>query len=251
MDFKVDHVIDGGGENGNYPIGWPRVRRDFAPKEVVLTDYDYLIFNVKFDSDRDDSDNGHTPFGVVISSYEGGSDGFKGGVDLDFADKQREWLPQRISIRNLIDKSGRSPDTWKHLKGLQFCIAEKDYKHHTNIKFYLDDIALIKFKHPIIEDIVCLMHLTLPAKYLKIGINGLGFTNSAISKDCLIRLSMTDANGKNFTVQDFSFSQRNKLALNLSGMQPGIYTLTAVITDKAGKELSRKTRTVEAINGFI
>jgi len=49
----VDHKTDGGGEAGKYPIGWPRTYRPFHDPALDMASYDYLMFVMRFDSDRD------------------------------------------------------------------------------------------------------------------------------------------------------------------------------------------------------
>lgn len=250
VDFKVDYKVDGGGENGKYPIGWPRIRQEFGPKEVVLTDYDYFTFKVKIDSDRNEVDDDYTPIIVDIASYEGGSDGFRGNKILDLGDIQRAWLPVRISIQDLIKNSGRDINAWKHLKSTQFCIAENHYKDGTNIRFELDDIALLKVKYPVIENIECPSFVLLPAEHLTINVNGIGLNNPQISEGCLLKISIEAEDGKVIVSQIKPLLKGNNVALKLTGIQPGVYTLVATITNQANKELFRKTRSIEAINGF-
>jgi len=64
----VDHEHDGG-EGGNYPVGWPRLGRDFKPGELDMSQYDTLEFWMRIDSNRDEVADDRTPVGLVISSH--------------------------------------------------------------------------------------------------------------------------------------------------------------------------------------
>ncbi|MEI8245531.1 MAG: hypothetical protein WCI51_06855 [Lentisphaerota bacterium] len=247
-NIKVDYKVDGAGDG--YKIGWPRIRREFASTEVVLTDYDYLTFNVKVDSDRNEVDDDHTPVIVDINSHEGGSDGFRGSTILDLGDIQRAWLPVRISIQDLIRNSGRDFNAWKHLKLIQFCIAEEKYKDGTNIRFELDDMALVKVRHPVIENVECTGFLLLPAEYLTVNVTGMGLTNPQINKGYFLKASLKNGNGKMLSAKSTALGGENKFAMKVTGIPAGIYTLHVAVADKTGQELDIRTRTVEAINGF-
>lgn len=44
-----------GGEGGAYPVGWPRLAREFKPCELDMSSYDILEFWIRIDSNRDES----------------------------------------------------------------------------------------------------------------------------------------------------------------------------------------------------
>ncbi|MFA7231840.1 MAG: hypothetical protein WC071_11275, partial [Victivallaceae bacterium] len=249
MTVNVDHKIDGGGEAGKYPIGWPRIRRDFGPNEIVLTDYDYLTFNVKIDSDRDEVADDFTPFVINFSSYEGGHEGFKGDVRIDLGDRQRTWFPVRVSINDMIKRSGREWSKWKHLKGLQLVVEESKYKDGTKLQFDIDQLALVKVKHPIIETVECSDVILLPAKYFIVGIAGMGMSSLA-KNSYQLAVNLCDMNGKVVAAKNISLSSGNNVALNLTGIAAGQYRLETMITDKAGKTVSSQNRNIKAVAGY-
>ena len=64
----VDWEHDGG-EGGKYPIGWPRISRSFKPGELDLSRYESLVFWIRTDSSREETDPSPTPLGLVIRSH--------------------------------------------------------------------------------------------------------------------------------------------------------------------------------------
>ncbi|MEI8247066.1 MAG: hypothetical protein WCI51_14635 [Lentisphaerota bacterium] len=248
VNFKVDYKIDGSDEfNGKYPIGWPAIQRVFAVNEVELNNYDYLVFNVKIDSDRDEVADDHTPVIITLSSHESA----RCDIQLDLGGIQRKWLPVRISIRDFIKKSNNDINAWKYLKALRFAIAESSYKDGTNISFEFDDIALFKVKYPIIETIECANNLLLPAEHLKFSVSCMGITNLSINKEYFLRADLKDKNGNIFITKSLALSNSNCLTLNIIGILPGSYLLDVAIIDRDNNVLSLKTHNINAINGFL
>jgi len=49
------------------------------------------------------------------------------------------------------------------LAHMQFVVSESNYKHGTNLIFDLYEIALLRNKHPVIENIECAGGIFLPA----------------------------------------------------------------------------------------
>ena len=86
----VDHQHDGG-EGGNYPVGWPRVGRDFKPDELDMSHYDTLEFWIRIDSSRNEVGDDHTPIGLVISSHRKSKALYEKTVNL--GGEQRVWIP--------------------------------------------------------------------------------------------------------------------------------------------------------------
>jgi hypothetical protein len=247
MTVNVDHKLDGGGEDGRYPVGWPRIRREFTPDELNLNDYDYLTFNVKIDSDRDEVADDFTPFAVNFSSYEGS----KYDLSMDLGDRQRTWLPVRVSVTDIIKNSNCDRQKWNHLKGLQLVIAEAKYKDGTRLQFDLDQIALVKVKHPVIEDVECADTVLLPAKYLPVGVTGMGMSGSVLNDGYQLVVKLSDKSGKMLTSKTAGLNPEDNVVLNIEGIAAGQYRLDAMITDKTGKTVSSRNKNIEATAGFL
>ena len=108
----VDHESDGG-EGGAYPVGWPRVSRSFQPGELDLSGYEYLSFQLRVDSDRDEAADDSTRLGLIIGSHKKPGSLFEARIDL--GDRQRVWVPQRYSLREMIAEAGLGEDPWRSI----------------------------------------------------------------------------------------------------------------------------------------
>ena len=246
FDVKVDHNVDGGGENGKYPMGWPRIRHGFKKGQVDLSKYDYLYFKVKVDSDRSEVADDTTPFIINFSSY---SPGTKYDVRIDLGDKQRTWIPVVLSLREMIMSSGSSYENWKQLAAIQLVIAESFYKHDTQLEFEIRDLALLKFNSPIIQDIVCSEIVISPQQNYLIDVKGFGF-ESGIKQKATITTILTNLSGKRVIKQQLPLSEKPQFILNLESLTHGPYQLIISVVDVEQKVLSSKTKTIEIIKGF-
>src|SRR5262249_6460215 len=105
----VDHEHDGG-EGGNYPIGWPRLSREFKPDELDLSAYDTLEFWIRIDSNRDEVADDHTPVGLVISAH--GRKRALYETTLDLGAEQHVWVPLRFPVKQMMSTADAGTDPW-------------------------------------------------------------------------------------------------------------------------------------------
>ncbi|MBI4979842.1 MAG: hypothetical protein HZC28_20350 [Spirochaetes bacterium] len=154
----IDHQNDGG-EGGKYHVGWPRMR---VPLEtpVDLAAYDYVSLWLMIDSDRDEVADDTTPFTMDIYTSAG-----KFARRIVNEAEQRRWMHILVPSVELASIAGGAANL-TGLKALQFWIGESAYKHGTKLKFYLDDIALVRFRNPVIESVSVPAICTLPAVYV-------------------------------------------------------------------------------------
>jgi len=246
MTVKVDYKTDGGGENGKYPIGWPRIRREFAPEAMGLSDCDFLLFHVRVDSDRDEVADDSTPFIVAVQSHV---DGVKIDIPLDLGDRQRVWLPMRIPIRDLILRSGRDASMWRTLKALQFVVSESHYRDGTRLQFDLDQVRLVKLTQPVLESVECADTLVLPMKTLDIRLVGMGLSGEPGDARYQYALAVS-AQGKVIAQKKGPLGEGLRTALDVSGLALGAYSLETSILDRSGKVLTRDAKRLEAIAGY-
>lgn len=247
MTVNVDHKIDGSKKDGKYPIGWPMFTREFAPGKVVPGDYDFLEFNVKIDSNRDEVADDHTP---VTISFIGYGD-FKYEFLHDFGDRQREWFPVRIAISDLIKRSKLDISKWMQpLKNLRLVISERKYQDGTRLQFEFDRIALIKVKHPVVAGIECPEAILLPAKYFSMDITSMGVSGSAVKDNYQLMVKLASQDGKVITSKTVNLSAVNDVALDIKGIPAGQCRLEAMIIDKAGRTISSLSKNLEAIDGY-
>jgi glycosyl hydrolase family 123 len=247
FNVNVDHNVDGGGEGGNYPIGWPRIREDFKPGQLDLTKYDYLYFKVKVDSNRSEVADDKTPFIVNFAGY---SKGVKYDVRLDLGDKQRTWVPVTLSLRHMMLNSGFSEKEWKNLKHIQLVIAEGHYSDNTKLEFEIRDIALLKFNRPIIQAIDSSDLVIRPQKHYLVKVKGFGFEDAAKQTSKLV---VTVSNSAKETVlnEKFPLSVKPQFVFDFASFDLGSYKLTVSVINAKGKTVSTKSKIIKVINGFL
>lgn len=250
MTVNVDHTRDGHGKtDGRHLVNWPGTARKFAPNEVPLADFDYLVFRYRIDSNRDEVADDHTPILVDITSHEGGSAGFKGHTMLDFGDLQREWRTLRISISDLIMRSGRpAAELWKSLRQVYFVVCEKNYRHGTRLQLDFDRIELVKGKEPVLESITASSALLLPCPAFPVGVSGLGF-----SRNDGYQLALALVGGGRTVAQSkapLGDAAAARYTLDASAVLPGVYELRAAVLDTTGREVSVLSKRITAIPGF-
>ena len=267
----VDHKTDGG-EGGKYPVGWPRISRTFGQGELDMSDYDYLSFVVRVDSDRDEVADDFTLLGFLLASHKVTQRFFETRRDL--GGRQRVWISVHFSIKDLVDKVGLGVDPWSDISRVQLFISENDYAHNTNLTFDVAEAKLLRFKSPVISQLTVPEYLLLPRTRLPISFEVMG-TNSA-NPNRRLRLtvkpgshrvvaSLTTSEGQVIAEQKqdlfwvgksgFSEGKERHLAgqrvvvLDTSSISPGHYQLQLTIADAEGNLCSEETRYMEAIPG--
>ncbi|MBU4460046.1 MAG: hypothetical protein KJ579_05720, partial [Verrucomicrobia bacterium] len=215
-----------------------------APDEVELTLYDFLTFNIKIDSNRDEVADDTTPLVVNFVSH----DGVRQDMSVDLGDRQRTWVPVRIAIPDLIRKSAREPAAWRRLKLLQLVVAESNYRDRTRLEFEIDRIELVKVRQPLILEIDSTDVILLPAPSLRVGASGLGM--AAVAGGYRLSVKLCDASGATVAARDAGLAGDAKVTLDLPvSMKCGPCTLVASILDAAGHAVSVERKPIEAIPG--
>lgn len=246
-DVTVDHKNDGGGENGKYPVGWPRIRMDFAGNGLDLTQYDYLSLWIMVDSERDDVADDFSPFYIAI-----GSNKLRGlyGNDIINAVDQRVWVPVTLRIQDMINSSS-SQEAWKSVNCIQFGISEVKYTDGTNLKFYLDNINLIKFKAPAIFALDTPSSILLPDDKLPFSVNIMG-TGNIKKGQYIVEASITGDDGKVYSKCSSSELDSNTpMIFDISKLLVGDYKIQLQIKDSAGKVYSSMDKKLKAVKGLL
>lgn len=241
----VDHQNDGG-EGGNYPVGWPRLAREFKPGELDLSGYDTLEMWVRIDSNRDEVSDDRTPVGIVISSHAKKSALYETTVDL--GGEQRVWVPLRFSIGQMMAKADGGADPWKSISRVQFYISEHDYAHQARLVFDFGEVSLLRFKSPVLASLDAPRHMLLPAKTVAFGFDVLGASAVVSGSHRIVaRLETRDGKLRAETRQDLADPHR--VALPLRDIPPADYTLRLLIQDAAGLERSQAAQPITAHAG--
>ena len=129
----VDHTK---GEK-NYPIGWPRSGKDLKKLGLTdWTDYEYFECWIYVTTSRDSLPK--TPIGVGF--YHSGP---KRSTHFRLNEVRKdEWTKVEIPISRI--------ELADDIKRVQFNISESDYAHGDQVNFYIDDVVLTRFAHPVI-----------------------------------------------------------------------------------------------------
>jgi hypothetical protein len=241
----VDHETDGG-EGGRYPVGWPRISRTFSPGELDMSDYDYLSFVVRVDSDRDEVADDSTPLGFTVSSHKVTRRFFETRRDL--GGHQRVWIPVRFSIKDLIEAVGLGPEPWSDISRVQLFISESDFAHNTNLTFDVAECKLLRFRSPVISEITVPEYLLLPSTWLPVSFEVMG-TNSVKPGSHEVIASLTTADGRSMAQQKQDLAGQRVVVLDTSSISPGDYRLYLKITDAEGKLCWEETRDMKAVPG--
>ena len=242
---RVDHKNDGG-EGGKYPIGWPRIGRNFKKGELDFSAYDYLSLLVSVDSNRDEVADDSTRLGLSLRSHAQSERLFETRVDL--GDRQRQWIPLRFSLPELIDKAGVGPEPWRTFARLQIFVAENDYGHGTDLTFQISEVKLLRFTSPVIQRVEVPTYLTLPRSRLPVSFTILG-TRSVRKGSHTVTASIVSADGRTRTAQEQDVAGGGAVVLDTSTLAPGRYRLELTITDANGKTCSHQTQSIEAVDG--
>ena len=230
----IDHLHDGG-EGGNYPVGWPRVAREFKPDELDLSRYDTLEVWLRIDSSREEAAIDHTRVGLVISSHAGKKALYEKTVDLGI--RQRVWLPLRFPVKPMLAAADAGAEPWKSISRIQFYVSEQDYRHGTRLIFDVGEVSLLRLMAPVIAGVDAPHHLLLPRRTLAFGFDVLGI--AAVAKGShTVLASCEEAAGAVCAQTRQDLADPHRVVLPLMATRPGTYRLRLTITDAAGRQCS-------------
>jgi len=242
---RVDHHTDGG-EGGQYPVGWPRIARSFREGELDLSVYDYLSLQIRVDSNRDEVADDSTRLGMSLRSHNTPQRLWETRVDL--GDRQRQWIPLRFSLRELIDQAGHGLGPWRSVSNVQLFISESDYAHDTEISFQIRDVQLLRFTSPTIQNVYAPAYITLPNDRLVVLFDILG-TRTVHKGSHFLKVSLTSTNGSTHTDQQQDLTDGRTVILDTSTLASGRYHLNLTITDANGTRCSQAMQPIEAVAG--
>jgi hypothetical protein len=241
----VDHKNDRG-EGGKYPVGWPRLGRNFKPGELDLSGYDTLEFWVRVDSNRDEVADDVTRLGVGISSHTKGGNLYSKTIDL--GGEQRTWIPVRVPLRQLTAAAEGGSDAWKSISRIQIHISEHDYAHGTRLVFDIGEMSLLRLTAPVIAGIDAPRHVLLPRKTLTLEYDAMG-TAAAVKGSHTVTAELAGPDGKVRAQTRQDLAAEPRMALPLPRLEPGDYTLRLSISDKAGRKSAESAQPITAHAG--
>ena len=241
----IDHKNDGG-EGGKYPVGWPRVGRDFKPGQLDMSRSDTLEFWIRIDSNRDEVADDRTPIGLVISSHGKKTALYETTVDLGGA--QRVWVPLRFSVKQMMAAAQAGTEPWKSVSRVQLFLSEHDYTHGTRLVFDVSEVSLLRLTAPVIAGMDAPRHVLLPRRTLAFAFDVIG-TGSVVKGSHTVAASLAGADGAVGSEARQDLADPHRMGLSLSAIKPGAYTLRLTIWDAEGKKCSESAQPVTAHAG--
>lgn len=242
---RIDHQNDGG-EGGKYPVGWPRVGRNFKPGELDLTRYDTLEFWIRIDSSRDEVADDHTPIGLVLSSHGKKTALYESTVDL--GGEQRVWVPLRFSMQKMMAAAEAGTEPWKSVSRVQLYVSEHDYAHGTRLVFDVGEVSLLRLTAPVVAGMDAPRHVLLPRRTLAFSFDVIG-TGAVVRGSHTVAATLEGTAGKVRAEVRQDLADPPRMALPLPTIEPGAYTLRLAIKDAAGKKCSESTQPITAHAG--
>ncbi len=236
---SVDYEHDGG-EGGSYPVGWPRLGRDFKPGELDISSYDILEMWIRIDSDRDEVADDHTPIGLSISAPSRKRALYQRTIDL--GGEQHIWLPIRIPIKQMMSATDAEASAWKSISRIQLHLSEHDYKQGTRLTFDIGEVSLLRLTQPMIAGIDAPHHVLLPRNALEIPFDLLGSIST--NKGCKVVASLETANNQMNSEARQKLEESRRIILPIRDVEPGDYTLRLTLVDSAGKRISESVASI-------
>ena len=241
----IDHQNDGG-EGGKYPVGWPRLAREFKPGELDLSRYDTLEFWIRIDSSRDEVADDHTPIGLVISSHGKKTSLYSKTIDL--GGEQRVWIPLRFSVKQMMAAADAGSEPWKSVSRVQLYVSEHDYAHGTRLAFDIGEVSLLRLTAPVIAGMDAPHHVLLPRKTLAFGFDVIG-TGTVARGNHTVAATLEGASREVVVEARQDLVNSHRMALPLPALKPGDYILRLTIRDAENKKCSESTQSTTAHAG--
>ncbi len=210
--------------------------------------YDYLSLLIRVDSNRDEVADDSTRLGLSLRSHSTPQRLFETRVDL--GDRQRQWIPLRFSLGELIDQAGVGRGPWRSVSGVQVFVAESDYAHGTDLTFQVRDIKLLRFTSPTIQRVYAPEYITLPRNRLAVSFGILG-TRSVRKDSHTITVSLASGDGRTRTEQQQDLADGRVAILDSSTLVPGRYRMDLTIVAADGTRCAHERQQIEAVDGLL
>jgi len=229
------NVVDHTKGEKNYPIGWPRTGKDMAQSGIPSdwSEWDFFECRIYAETSRERLPG--TP--VNVGFYHTGPKRST-GFPLKQVEKDR-WTQIVIPISGLIAPAD--------VRRVQFNISESSYRHGDRVDFYLADVALTRFVHPVIAELSLRRKLLysadrrITACYTLMGRKGLDevTVEFEIGRD-----------GKPAAQAGGKASRHGELPLRFAApLAPGSYSATLRLRDAAGAVVDQSQAEFRVIEG--
>ena len=238
LDLAVDHKLDGAHPKTNkYPIGWPYIRYNLQTDKINIKDYDLFYCKIKFSSNRDAVANDVTKLRFVFRKPHGQGET---GPTLDLGGNENTWKTVKLSLEK--------PQI-KDIIEILLLPYEGYYPDQTHIIFSIADIGLIKFKQPIIKQIIATETLLSSDKWLKVGITGYALSQK-VAKGYQYEIKLCNSAGETVTARRQKLEKPFIVGLRLPKLSPGKYSLIITLYDKNDKQRAKHHKNIMIIPSY-
>jgi hypothetical protein len=220
--------------------------REFKPGELDMSSYDTLEFWVRIDSNRDEVADDHTPVGLVISSHGTKKALYEKTVDL--GGEQRVWVPLRFPLKQMMAAAEAGIAPWQSISRVQLYVSEHDYSHGTRLVFDVGEVSLLRLKTPVLAGMDAPHHLLLPGRTLAFGFDVVG-TRPLAKGSYSVTATLNGPTGAVCAEARQDLADPHRIALPVSAVEPGAYTLRLTLLDAAGKTCSESTQPLTMLAG--
>jgi len=211
-----------------------------------FSDYDYLSLLIRVDSNRDEVADDSTRLGLSLRSH--GTPQHLFDTQIDLGDRQRQWIPLRFALRELIDRAGAGPAPWRSVSQLQLFLSESDYADGTDLAFDIKGVELLRFTSPVIQRVEVPAYIMLPRDLLAVSFDIAG-TRSVRLGSHTITVSLASDDGPTCTQQQQDLANGHVVTLDTSTLVPGRYHMDLAITAADGTKGAHERRLLEAVDG--
>ena len=135
------NVVDHTKGEKNYPIGWPRTGKDLGKLDPTdFSEYDFFECWIYVETDRETLPG--DPLGIGF--YHSGP---KRSTSFRLTQVKKDtWVKIVIPL-------GQLHENVADVRRVQLNISESNYKHGDRVDFYVDDVVLTRFIHPIVAEL--------------------------------------------------------------------------------------------------
>ncbi|HUT93373.1 MAG TPA: hypothetical protein VMY37_28175 [Thermoguttaceae bacterium] len=232
--LKFANLVDHTKGEKNYPIGWPRAGKDMARGGISdWSEYDFFECRIYADASRERLPG--TPLGVGF--YHTGP---KRSSSFPLKDVRKDqWTEIVIPISELIAPAD--------VQRVQFNISESDYQHGDRVDFYISDVALTRFVHPVVAE------LALDRKLLYSGDRQITALYTLMGRKGLDEVTVDfeiGRDGKPAARARGKASRHGELPLRIAApLTPGTYSATLRLRDAAGQPVDQSQVEFRVIEG--
>jgi hypothetical protein len=202
------------GEPG-YPIGWPRMRRQWPAAARDWAGYDYVELSIFATSSR--TGLPLVPMGLELLNAQGRTAWERDLTEL----KLGRWVDFRIPVADLARALPCS--------GMQVYISEANYKHLDVLDFWIDRISLVRYTRPTVAaSRLAEEAINADSRYLTVELHVMGLSPQGRATVAW-QIARPGGRGKPMaagTVDAAPGRQRCYLSLPPGGLPPGSYQVS-------------------------